>query len=381
MLILSESDVRRCFPVSAAIAANRKALASLRKDGDGGAKVPTRIGLPYHASGGSSGSSSSAADWTLFKPAAYYPPRGKPMENAESSDRKEEEVLMGMKLISIRSNNPKLNKPMVPGTVMLVHAETGIVSAIVAATYLTAARTAAGSAIATEAAMANHPSGKDAFTLVVFGAGLQAEMHIKAIKHVVNVNKIVIVNRTLERAENLKNDLLKNNSDGVVESAKTLSPVTDITTRLLSDDVGVCNALKDADIIATTTNACNPLFPGEWPKQGCHINGVGSYTPLMSEVDDELVKRCEVIIDTKEALEVGDLSCMKGDDAHQNCIGLIGDIISGDLVVGKRRDDPNESKIDCTFYKSVGTAIQDVFSAQAAYEYAFEHNIGRSVEM
>ncbi|KAL7464700.1 hypothetical protein ACHAXS_005034 [Conticribra weissflogii] len=381
MLILSEADVRRCFPVSAAIAANRKALASLRKNGDGGARVPTRIGLPYHASGGSTGSSSSAADWTLFKPAGYYPPRENTMQNVESSESQEGEVLMGMKLVSIRSNNPKLNKPMVPATVMLVNAETGIVSAIVAATYLTAARTAAGSAIATEAAVANHPSGKDKFTLVVFGAGLQAEMHIKAIKHVVNVDKIVIVNRTLERAENLKNELLEHSSDDIDASAKTLSTVTDITALSLSDDDGVRKALKDADIIATTTNTCHPLFPGEWPKQGCHINGVGSYTPLMSEVDDKLVKRCEVIIDTKEALDVGDLTCMKGDDAPQNFVGLIGDIISGDLVVGKRRDNPNDSEIDCTFYKSVGTAIQDVFSAQAAYENAIQNRVGLSVDM
>ena len=42
-------------------------------------------------------------------------------------------------------------------------------------------------------------------------------------------------------------------------------------------------------------------FPGNWPKPGCQLNGVGSYTPLMREIDDTLVLRSEVLIDTKEA--------------------------------------------------------------------------------
>ena len=375
MLILSESEVRRCFPISSAITANRKALASLRKDGDGGAMVPTRIGLPYQSSNADGGKleSTSTPDWSLFKPAAYYPP--------QQMAKNDEETLMGMKIISIRANNPKLNKPMCPSTVMLVHAETGEVSAIVAATYLTAARTAAGSALATELALSKHPSGKYSFTLVVFGAGLQAEMHIKAIKHVVNISKVVIINRTLERAENLKTEILQSNNDNDKES-KTQTPITDISTISLSDDDGVCNALRIADIITTTTNTCIPLFRGELLKPGCHINGIGSYTPLMREVDDVLVSRCEVIIDTKEAMDVGDLSSLRNQDEKvpSNYIGLIGDAIVGNIEIGKQRDDPN-SKIDCTFFKSSGTAIQDVVSAQYACNYAVKNNVGKNIEM
>ena len=132
MLILSEADVRRCFPVSAAISANRKALSSLRKDEGGGAVVPTRIGLPYNAptdDSATSSSSSAPADWSLFKPAAYYPPSTKQTAN---NDNDEDKILMGMKLVSIRANNPsKFNKPTVPATIMLLNSETGEVAAIV----------------------------------------------------------------------------------------------------------------------------------------------------------------------------------------------------------------------------------------------------------
>ena len=60
--------------------------------------------------------------------------------------------------MSIHGTNPKKNKLICPFTVMLVHAKTGEVSVIVAATYLTAARTAAASELATELGLSNHPS-------------------------------------------------------------------------------------------------------------------------------------------------------------------------------------------------------------------------------
>ena len=97
-----------------------------------------------------------------------------------------------MKIVSPRANNASKNKPTCPATIMLLNAETGETSAVVAATYLTAARTAAGSALATQMAC---PSSADGLALVVFGAGLQGELHIKAIQHVVNVKKVLIVNR------------------------------------------------------------------------------------------------------------------------------------------------------------------------------------------
>lgn len=250
MIILSEAEVRSCFPVSAAIECNRKALSSLRKDNDGGAMVPSRIGLPYNPS---DASSSPSTDWSLFKPAAYYPP-----------NKNEGDIIMGMKVVSVRANNPSIGKPTVPATVMLLNPSTGELSTIMAATYLTAARTAAGSALATELAFRGNK--KKDLTLVVFGAGLQAELHIKSIQHVVDVKKVIIVNRTLERAEKLKADLIQSEAD----------QSTDISTIMLSDDEEVRSAVKVADVLVTATNTCTPLFDGKLVKPGCHVNGVGS---------------------------------------------------------------------------------------------------------
>lgn len=254
MLILSEAEVRQCFPVSAAIECNRNALSSLRKDGEGGAMVPSRIGLPYNPG---DASSSPSTDWSLFKPAAYYPP--------SNTNVRKDNIIMGMKVVSVRANNPAMGKPTVPATVMLLNPETGEVSTIMAATYLTAARTAAGSAVSTELALKNNP--KNDLTLVVFGAGLQAELHIKSIRHVVKVKEVIIINRTSERAEKLKEDLLQEDNE---QHASGISII------MLSDQELVQNAVHNADIIVTCTNTCEPLFDGQHVKPGCHINGVGS---------------------------------------------------------------------------------------------------------
>ena len=370
MRIFSEADVRRCLPISVAIAANKKALSSLRSEDGGAAFVPTRIGLPYHSNESHGNDTAAPADWSLFKPAAYYPLQQGNSDNADT------EILMGVKVVSPRANNASKNKPTCPATIMLLNAETGEVSAVVAATYLTAARTAAGSALATEMSCSGS---KDGLTLVVFGAGLQGELHIKAIQHVVNVKKVVIVNRSKERAEKLKVTLLSIDAKDIELDSKTKSPITDISIVLLSDKKAVQQAVEIADVIATATNTCEPLFSGDWPKPGCHINGVGSYTPLMKEIDDVLVSRCEVLVDTKEALDVGDLSTLRNDDGttKQNFIGLIGDALTSTVEFGNHRN----NNIDCTFFKSVGTAIQDVVTAQFVYDRATKEGIGTTIDM
>ena len=371
MRILSEADVRRCLSISAAIAANKKALSSLTSNEDGGALVPTRIGLPYTSKESHDNDTAAPADWSLFKPAAYYPPQ------QDGSDNTDTDILMGVKVVSPRANNASKNKPTCPATIMLLNAETGETSAIVAATYLTAARTAAGSALATEMACSGIGDG---LTLVVFGAGLQGELHIKAIQHVVNVKKVVIVNRSKDRAEKLKESLLSIDAEDIEHDSKTKSPIKDVSIVLLSDKEAVQQAVEIADVIVTATNTCEPLFSGNWPKPGCHINGVGSYTPLMKEIDDVLVNRCEVMIDTKEALDVGDLSTLRNNDdgaTKHNCIGLIGDALTSTVEFGKDKN----NNIDCTFFKSVGTAIQDVVTAQFVYEYATKEGIGTTIDM
>jgi ornithine cyclodeaminase/alanine dehydrogenase-like protein (mu-crystallin family) len=85
---------------------------------------------------------------------------------------------LGLKLVSIRVNNPKNHGlPTIPAQVLLVDPETSQPMVLMDATYLTLLRTAAGSGVATRL-MASPQIEK----LVVFGAGNQAKVHIEVPK-------------------------------------------------------------------------------------------------------------------------------------------------------------------------------------------------------
>ena len=360
MLILSEADVRTCLPMERAIEANKRALGSLRRAGDGGATVPTRIGLPYRGSS----SAAAAEDWTLFKPAMYEP------SNDVGGNQPS---LMGMKLVSVRGGNPSLGLPTVPATVMLVDCKTGIVSALLGGTYLTAARTAAGSAVATDCMASSNKR----LHLLVFGAGLQAAMHIEAVRSVRNIGRISIVNRSAGRAEQLvarTREKMKETEEQEIEM--------DVT--LLGDRDAVKDVVRTADIICTTTNTTTPLFDGSWVKPGCHLNGVGSFTASMEEIPSDFIeKRCHVVIDTPEAISVGDLKCIS--EASGNYVGLLGDVMAGNAHLADDDDKcgciESAGTLDCSLFKSVGTAIQDVITAHEVYREAIRRGVGTEVKM
>ena len=438
MLLISESQVRRCLVVEQCIAANRIALGSLRHrrkkqrqeinessqiptSTTDVAIVPTRIGIPYmsipkrnrnmtqiHPPTGASASNCSSSndiafhrergnskDMTLFKPAGYFP-----------MDKSESQPIMGLKVVSVRANNPSIGKPLVPANVLLLDAETGEVTSMVAATYLTAARTAAGSAIATELCVENlvehcnsihDEDERELFEdrilnnlhLVVIGAGLQAELHIQYLHHIPvirnRLKKITIINRTLQRAlslrEKMKGILSVNGDDEQSQLKFEFDCIT-------FDDLNQLeHVIRTANVIVACTNTTKPLFNWDWVPPFCHINGVGSYQSHSEEVCSHFLQnRCSTIVDTFEALQVGDLKRVDESNEKQ-FLGLLGDVLSGDISLPKLEhvnDDNRSSKREersCTFFKSVGTAIQDIITAEQVVKNVKEQGIGQSVDM
>ena len=111
---------------------------------------------------------------------------------------------------------------------------------------------------------------------------------------------------------------------------------------------------------------------------GAHINGVGSYTPAMQEVDAETVRRALVVVDEREAAweEAGDLIRPLQDglitEAHIHA--ELGEIVAG-LKPG--RSSPEQ----ITFFKSVGVAVQDAISGRIALANAITHNLGTEANL
>ncbi len=131
-------------------------------------------------------------------------------------------------------------------------------------------------------------------------------------------------------------------------------------------------AITEADIICTATSSTEPLFSGDLPKPGCHINLIGSYKPSMHEVETTLIRRARrgVFVDSITA-----------------CLEEAGEIIEARLdegslyEIGTLIDDPPTWKDDIvTIFKSVGLGLQDVTIATRVLEKAEAMGIGTLIE-
>jgi ornithine cyclodeaminase len=110
-----------------------------------------------------------------------------------------------------------------------------------------------------------------------------------------------------------------------------------------------------------------------------HINGVGSYTPDMCEVPEEiLVQANKIYVDTKSGAinESGDIiqPIKKGLISADKINGELGEVINGKI---KGRENDNEM----TFFKTTGSAVLDLVAAQKIYELAKKKKIGKTIDL
>lgn len=327
--ILSAADVRAAIDSRQGIDAMRSAFSQLSA---GETRVPLR------------GRLASAAGTTLIMP-AYL-------------DRSRD---LGAKIVSVFPNNPALGLPIIQGAVILLEASTGAPRALLDGTELTAHRTAAASALATDLL-----AGPDASVLALFGAGDQARAHVWALAAVRSLREIRIVSRTGATAERLAAEL-SSPGRGLEPAAPTIRAVEKPR-----------DALEGADLIVAATTSSEPVFDGRDVEPGAHINGVGSYRPDMQEVDAATVVRARVVVDSRDAAleEAGDLMIPLRDgvidESHV-------DAELGEIVNGVRPQGPDGREI--TFFKSVGNAAQDIAMAAAVVAAAEELGLGCRVEL
>ncbi|MBI1880087.1 MAG: hypothetical protein HYR94_18020 [Chloroflexi bacterium] len=139
----------------------------------------------------------------------------------------------------------------------------------------------------------------------------------------------------------------------------------------------VATTVEGADIVVTATTAREPIVDGDWFAPGVHINCVGSGIPDRRELDDKIVQRAKIVVDTHASAleEAGDLliPMAKGLLTKEAIHADLGEILTGQKV--GRTD-----KKEITIFKSVGVALQDVAAAAWAYRRARELGLGQVVE-
>lgn len=328
MWLLSEDDVRRSVEMPAAIEAVRQAFGSLSA---GRAEVPLR-----HSLRGDGGD-------VLLMPGRLDGP-----------------LRIGAKTVSVFPDNPERGLEPVNAAVQLLDPATGRIRALIAGNHLTALRTGAASGVATDLL-----AREDASVLALFGAGTQARSQLQAVSCVRELREVRVVAGSASSAQAFAREHGSNDSAGSDGHGTVDYPV-----RAVADPA---DALRDADIVVAATDSSTPVFAGPDVEAGAHVNGIGSYTPAMQEVDAELINRAIVVVDERGAAleEAGDLivPIRRGEFSPDGIHAEIGEIVNGSES-GRTRPD------EVTFFKSVGNVVQDLAVASLAARVARERGLG-----
>jgi ornithine cyclodeaminase/alanine dehydrogenase-like protein (mu-crystallin family) len=325
MLILSQQDVVRLLPMSACIDVMASTLATLAK-GDALLPLRTVILIPQ------------SNDAFAVMPAYIGSPK-----------------TMGAKIITVYPNNHGTAFDSHQGAVLLFDAENGSLAAVIEASSVTTIRTAAVSAVATRLL-----AREDASRLTIIGSGVQAYAHLESMCAVRKITSLRVWSRNSEHAREL----------------------AEVARERYELDAEVCgtgaDAVRDADIICTTTSARTPVLEGEWLTPGTHINAIGASQRTAREVDTPAVVRSRLYVDRRESAlkEPGDIlvPLEEGAIGPEHIVAEIGELLIG-RGTGRTGDD------DITLFKSLGLAVEDLAAALHVYTEARRNGAGIDVDI
>ena len=264
---------------------------------------------------------------------------------------------VGTKLICVMPGNAARGLPVNVGTVVMMDPDTGVALASLDGAMVTALRTAAVSALATDLLARG-----DAGSLLIVGGGVQARSHIEALLHVRKFTRVRVWSRRADQAAarcaEVRSAGVLPTTGGAGRSAGLRLPPTVDGGAL---DVAVATdleaAVREADVICTVTASPVPLILGAHVAPGTHVNAAGAHTPATREVDTALVVRARCIVDDCAAAlrESGTVLLPIGEGAitEAHVRAALGEVVIG-RVPGRA------SGADVTLFVSLGLAIEDV---------------------
>jgi alanine dehydrogenase len=239
--------------------------------------------------------------------------------------------------------------------VPLYRSSTGEMAALIEADALGQIRTGAASGVATK-----YLANPDARTAGIIGTGYQARTQLEAVAAVRPLERVRAFGRSPERRAQFCREM----------SARIGVEVTPANT---------CEeAVRGADIVTTATSALKIVLEGAWLSPGTHVNAIGANFAQKRELDDDAVRRADVIaVDSIEQskMEAGDLiQAFSGDGSRWGTVQELGSILAG-------RAPGRTGASQITLFKSNGIASWDLAVAAGVYELALERGIGQQIPL
>jgi len=260
----------------------------------------------------------------------------------------------GIKVLSVVENPGELGVESHQGGVMIFDPANGSPLALCEAGAITAVRTAAVSALATDKL-----ARPGAIDVAILGAGTQAGSHVEAMLAVRPVEGFRVWSRDSGKAQAFATE--QADRHGVaIEAAPDIE-----------------SAVPGADVVCTTTAAREPILFAEMLEPGMHINAVGASIPSWREIDPGVLPLVSLFTDRRESLanEAGEFiyAVEEGLIPSGLVIPEIGEVLTGDHP-------GRTSETEITLFRSLGLAVEDIASAQLVYERALERGTGIDVD-
>jgi alanine dehydrogenase len=325
MLILSRTEVESLLDLDRLVDALAVAMVDLSR---GRASAPPRV-------------AAAVADRHAMLAAmpAYLPSSG----------------ALATKLVSVFPENA--DRPTHQAIICCFDPASGAPVAIMDGTHVTAARTAAGSMLATRL-LAHRGAG----VVSVIGTGVQAQSHARAAARLPGVQVVQIAGRHHPRAKGLVDDLRETGT-----AATALPSIED--------------AVRSADVVCAATHADEPVVRREWLRPGTHVNSVGYNIAGEGEVDVETMRDALVVVESRSAAlaapPAGAVELARAIEAGAVDADLVQEI--GEIAAGDRAGRTDAGQL--TLYKSVGVAVQDAAAAGLILEAAHARGVGTEIEV
>jgi ornithine cyclodeaminase/alanine dehydrogenase-like protein (mu-crystallin family) len=235
---------------------------------------------------------------------------------------------LGVKLVAFYPDNREV--PTHHAVIQLFKPETGEPLVLMDGRLITEERTAAVSAVATK-----HLARPDASVLALIGSGVQARSHLKALRLVRDFREVRVWSP---------------------RHASAFAREFGVRATASAED-----AVDGADVVVTATTSKVPVVQGAWLSPGVHINAVGAARPDWRELDDEVLRRARLYVDSRAAAE-----------QESGDVRAAGEVVAevGEVVAGTKAGRGSADEI--TLFKSLGLAIEDVASADLVYRKALE---------
>ena len=233
---------------------------------------------------------------------------------------------MAVKVVTLYHDNAGTDLPTHQAVILVFDKTNGSPLATLDGRLITEMRTAAGSAAAARKCAVSEPE-----IVTIMGNGVQARAHVEALAAVRSWRELRLWSRNPDTGAAVADEL---------------------GATFLADAE---QAIRDADIVACTTSATEPILSGGWLKPGAFVASVGWNGAEGGELDDAAMANC-VLVESVDAArdQAGDIRASGCD-----IFAEVGEIYAGTKTV------PAGATV---IYDSIGIAIMDVAAAKLAYD-------------